>query len=107
METKMNVLIAGVVMLLGGFILLLFLAPLSPTLLSFGAYALRKEHFLPELTDRRSYEAWLKNGAKDIVKRAKEKVKTILEKHRPKPLERDAAKEIKEIIKRAEKDLSP
>lgn len=68
---------------------------------------LRKEHFIPELTDRRSYEAWLKNGAKDIVKRAKEKVKTILEKHRPEPLEKDVAKEIQEIIKRADKDLSP
>jgi len=39
LETKMNVLIAGVMMLLGGFILLLFLAPLNPALLSFGAYA--------------------------------------------------------------------
>lgn len=32
--------------------------------------------------------------------------KTILEKHRPEPLEKDAAKEIREIIKRADKDLS-
>jgi hypothetical protein len=40
LETKINVLIAGVVMLLSGFIALLFLAPLSPTLLAFGAYAL-------------------------------------------------------------------
>jgi len=68
---------------------------------------LRKEHFIPELTDRRSYEAWLKNGAKDIVKRAKEKVKMILEKHRPEPLEKDVAEEIREIIKRADKDLLP
>jgi trimethylamine--corrinoid protein Co-methyltransferase len=68
---------------------------------------LRKEHFIPELTDRRSYEAWLKTGAKDIVERAKEKVKTILKKHRPEPLEKGAAKEIREIIKRADKDLSP
>ena len=67
---------------------------------------LRKEHFIPELTDRRSYEAWLRNGAKDLVKRAKEKVKTILEKHRSEPLEKEAAKEIREIIKRADKDLS-
>lgn len=68
---------------------------------------LRKEHFIPELTDRRSYEAWLKDGAKDLVKRAKEKVKTILEKHRPEPLKTDVAKEIREIIKRADKDLMP
>lgn len=67
---------------------------------------LKKEHFIPELTDRRSYEAWLKDGAKDIVKRAKEKVRMILEKHKPEPLEKDVAKQIREIIKRAEKDLS-
>jgi len=66
---------------------------------------LRREHFIPDLTDRRSYDAWLKSGAKDLVKRAKEKVKTILEKHRPEPLEKDVAKEIREIIKRADKDL--
>jgi trimethylamine--corrinoid protein Co-methyltransferase len=68
---------------------------------------LRKEHFIPVLTDRRSYEAWLKDGAKDLVKRAKEKVKTILEKHRPDPLEKDVVKRIGQIIKRANKDLSP
>lgn len=66
---------------------------------------LRKEHFIPELTDRRSYDAWLKDGAKSIVERAKERVKTILEKHRPEPLEKDVQKEIEDIMKRADKDL--
>ena len=67
---------------------------------------LRKEQFIPELTDRRPYEAWFKRGATNIVDRAKEKVKTILEKHRPEPLERDVQKEIKDIINRADKKLS-
>jgi len=67
---------------------------------------LRKEQFMPDLTDRRSYETWLRNGAKDLVKRAKEKVKMILEKHRPEPLEKDVAKEVQGIIKRADKDLA-
>jgi len=40
LETKMNILTVGIVMLLGAFITLLFLAPLNPTLLTFGAYAL-------------------------------------------------------------------
>jgi trimethylamine--corrinoid protein Co-methyltransferase len=66
---------------------------------------LRKEHFIPELTDRRSFEAWLKDGAKDIVKIAKEKVKSIIEKHKPKPLEKEVQEEIKNIIKIAEEDL--
>jgi trimethylamine--corrinoid protein Co-methyltransferase len=66
---------------------------------------LRREHFIPELTDRRSFETWLKDGAKDIVKIAKEKVKLILQKHKVQPLEREVQKEIKNIIEKAEKDL--
>jgi trimethylamine--corrinoid protein Co-methyltransferase len=66
---------------------------------------LRKEHFIPELTDRRSFEAWLKDGRKDLVTIAREKVKAILQKHQVQPLEKGVQKEIKNIIKRAEKDL--
>ena len=66
---------------------------------------LRKEHFIPELTDRRSYEAWLKDGAKDVTKRAKEKVKTILQKHQPQPLEKDAQAEIQSIIEQAKREF--
>jgi len=66
----------------------------------------RKEQFIPELTDRRAYETWLKHGAKNIVDKAKEKVKTILETHRPEPLERDIQKEIGNIISRADKELA-
>ncbi len=66
---------------------------------------LRKEHFIPELTDRRSHQAWLKDGSKDIVERAKERVKTILEKHQPEPLEKDVHSEIQDIIARANSDL--
>jgi len=66
---------------------------------------LRKEHFIPELTDRRSFEAWLKDGRKDLVTIAREKVKAILQKHQVQPLEKDVQKEIKNIIERAEKDL--
>jgi trimethylamine--corrinoid protein Co-methyltransferase len=66
---------------------------------------LRKEHFIPDLTDRRSFEAWLKDGRKDLVTIAREKVKAILQKHQVQPLEKGVQKEIKNIIKRAEKDL--
>ena len=67
---------------------------------------LRKEQFIPDLTDRRSYEAWLRDGAKDVVKKAREKFKTILEKHQPEPLEKDIQREIQDIIKKANKDLA-
>ncbi|MGQ9545479.1 MAG: trimethylamine methyltransferase family protein, partial [Candidatus Bathycorpusculaceae bacterium] len=66
---------------------------------------LRREHFIPELTDRRSFETWLKEGAKDIVKIAREKVKTILQKHHVQPLEKEIREEIKNIIEIAKKDL--
>jgi len=38
---------------------------------------LRKEHFIPDLTDRRSYDTWLKDGTKDLVTRAKEIIKEM------------------------------
>jgi trimethylamine--corrinoid protein Co-methyltransferase len=66
----------------------------------------RKEQFIPDLTDRRSYETWLRDGAKDVVKKAKEKVKTILEKYQPEPLEKDVQREIQDVIKRADKGLA-
>lgn len=66
----------------------------------------RKEQFIPDLTDRRPYETWLRDGAKDVVKKAKEKVKTILEKHQPEPLEKDVQREIQDVIKRADQGLA-
>ncbi len=67
---------------------------------------LEKEHFIPELSDRRSYESWLKDGAKDIVKRAREKTKSILQTHQPKPLEKEVQRELHDIISRANSDLA-
>jgi trimethylamine:corrinoid methyltransferase-like protein len=66
---------------------------------------LRKEHFIPELTDRRSYEAWLKDGAQDIVGKAKEKIRTTLGKHQHEPLEKNVHREIQDIIVWAKSDL--
>lgn len=67
---------------------------------------LEKEHFMPEVSDRRSYEAWKKAGSKTVVEAAREKAKEILKKHQPTPLEKGVQKEVKEIIKRAEKELA-
>ncbi len=67
---------------------------------------LEKEHFLPEITDRLSYETWEKAGSKTVIEVAREKAKEILEKHQPAPLGKDVQKEIKEIIKRAQKELA-
>jgi len=61
--------------------------------------------FFPELADRNSYDAWKKAGGKSMVKRAREKAEQILKDHWPTPLDKDAQKEISEIISRAEKEL--
>ena len=64
-----------------------------------------KDH-IPDLTDRRSYEAWLEDGAKNVVKKAKERAKTILEKHQVEPLEKDVRREIRGIIRKTGKNLA-
>jgi len=66
----------------------------------------RKEHFIPEITDRRAYESWLKDGAKTIVDRAKESVRTILREHRPVPLGKDISQQVMTIIEKADKKLA-
>jgi trimethylamine--corrinoid protein Co-methyltransferase len=65
-----------------------------------------KEQFIPELIDRSSYDEWRKNGEKSLVDRAREKVKKILKEHSVPPLDKDIQKELNNIIKRAEKELS-
>lgn len=67
---------------------------------------LRSEHFIPQLTDRRHFDVWIKDGGKDLVKIAQEKVREILKEHRVQPLEKDVQREIERIIKAAEKDLA-
>jgi len=62
---------------------------------------LREEHFMPKLLDRRSYDVWLKDGAKSIEQRAHAKVLEALAEPVPHPLEPDVVKELDEIIHRA------
>jgi len=64
------------------------------------------DHWIPKLSDRKAYETWLKAGAKDIASVAKEKVKEILATHKPEPIPKDIQKEISQIVKRHDKELS-
>jgi len=66
----------------------------------------KKEHFLPDLIDRSSYEVWKKAGGKSLVERAKDRVKKILKEHSVPPLDKGIQNELYNIIKRAEKELS-
>ena len=67
---------------------------------------LEKEHHMPKISDRRSYDAWRKAGSKTAVEVAREKAKEILETHQPTPLENDVQKGIGDILRRAEKELA-
>ena len=64
-----------------------------------------KEYWNPSLLDRQGRKAWLEGGGKDLNKRARERVKEILEGHEVPPLPRDVQEELNNILKRAEAEL--
>jgi trimethylamine--corrinoid protein Co-methyltransferase len=59
---------------------------------------LSEEHWFPNLIDRKRYERWKAEGAKDMLTRAREKLLTILSEHEPEPLPKDILKEVESII---------
>jgi trimethylamine--corrinoid protein Co-methyltransferase len=63
---------------------------------------LRKEHWVPDVTDRRRYEVFEQSDEKGIVDRAKHRVKQILDSHVPLPLPAGASEKIAEIVGRAQ-----
>ena len=62
-----------------------------------------KEHFIPDLSDRRSTESWVKAGSKDIREIARERAKQILQEHVPSPLDKTLREELLTIVKEVEK----
>jgi len=62
-----------------------------------------RELYIPELADRKTRIEWRTAGSKDIVQRAKEKAKKILEIHRPEPLEKEVQKELSTIVREADR----
>lgn len=65
----------------------------------------KTEIWMPELSDKNTYETWQRMGSKSIDKVAKEKVKEILATHKPQPIPEDVEKEISQILKRAEAEF--
>jgi len=65
-----------------------------------------EEYYLPKLSDRTSRSRWQEMGSKNIVEVAREKARKILAEHQPPPLDKDAVKEIKKILKRATTTLT-
>ena len=64
---------------------------------------IRKEHYFPSVFDRRNYEDWMRDGAKDARMLARERAKRILEEHQPNPLDKDVEEELLHILREIEK----
>jgi len=62
----------------------------------------RAEQWDPQLGNRMTMEPWEKDGAMDIRAKAREKLKTILATHQPKPLEPEVQKKLQQIVDEAE-----
>ncbi len=58
----------------------------------------RRELSMPGLMDRASYESWRLEGGKDLVQRAREKTRSILETHQPRLIEPGLAREIDKFV---------
>lgn len=59
---------------------------------------MRGEFFYPQLSDRRGYEDWVAQGAKDGRERAREMAEKILAEHQPLPIPPDVDKRLQESI---------
>ena len=59
----------------------------------------------PEFIDRTMREAWERKGSRPIHEKAMEKVRHILETHKPKPLPQDVLDKIRAIVVETEKEM--
>lgn len=59
----------------------------------------KSEHWEPQLLDREDYETWLNNGSKSFEERVNEKVRNILDKHHPEPLDESKREDILQLLK--------
>jgi len=64
---------------------------------------LRTEYWFPELSNRATYDNWLRKSGKDIVTKAREKVSKYLKEHKAPELSQENKRKIQEIIKKFEK----
>lgn len=65
---------------------------------------LKKEHYMPRISDRTFYSGWQRNGAKQLADVAREKAKKLLDSHEPAPLDKSVDRELKAILKEASRN---
>jgi len=63
---------------------------------------LASEQAQSTIIDRRMRGAWEKRGSKSLIQSANERVKELLETHKPLPLPEGVAEELRKIVKSAE-----
>ncbi len=63
-----------------------------------------REQYQPIVSSRECYERWVQMGAKDILTRADEKAKELLEKHQPVPLPKEVDRELDNLLQAAAKE---
>jgi trimethylamine--corrinoid protein Co-methyltransferase len=66
---------------------------------------LNKEHFITDITDRRTGEAWETDGRKSVIDRARAKAEKIMKEHVVQPVAQEVAKDFESIVKKADKDI--
>lgn len=66
----------------------------------------RKEHFIPSLLDRKTRDAWMRDGGKNIAEAAREKAKQVLREHEVPPIDSDVVKAVEEHMKKVLKTYS-
>lgn len=54
--------------------------------------------WIPLISDLNPYETWIRDGGKNTTQRARDKAREILETHKPKPLDPDIRRKLKDII---------
>lgn len=64
---------------------------------------MRKDIWMPELSDRNVFDNWVRLGSKDMRERAREKAMRILAEHEVEPLEKEQEAEIGKILSGAER----
>ena len=65
----------------------------------------RNEHWFPTLLDRQTRDAWIKDGSKDLLQRARKKTTEILNTHHAPPLAIDIERNLDRLVAETEKTI--
>ncbi len=60
----------------------------------------RKEHFLPTVSDRSSFDSWVSRGKKSILDRAGDEVRRIFKEHSVEPVRSEVSETAKALLKK-------